>query len=99
MLTEGKRFAINILQRDECGDRTLSLGQKDGLVGEVRDIVGERSNSRGQLQSLHSRIFVSPIVGILRGRATEAPLEASVSSFGRSGTWRRRTDSGPGTSS
>ena len=77
MLAEGKRLAINILQRDECGDRTLPLGQKDSLVGEVRDIVGERSNSRGQLQSLHSLISVSPIVSVLRTFRPTARIRTS----------------------
>ena len=61
MLAECQRFTIDIPQRDECRDSTLALSQKDSLASEVRDIVGERSNRRRQLQSLHSRISVSPI--------------------------------------
>src|SRR3989442_643659 len=66
MLTQRQGFAVNVLQGDDCRDRPVALGQEDGLIAKIGDVVREWATRRRHLQPFHSRISLTPIVSTLR---------------------------------
>src|SRR6266542_956819 len=66
MLTQRQGFAVNVLQGNDCRDRPVALGQEDGLMAKIGDVVREWATRRRHLQPFHSRISLPPIVSTLR---------------------------------
>src|SRR2546428_10832240 len=94
MLAPHKRFSIDILQRDDCRDRPISLCKHEDLVPEISGVLGERAMSGRQVDTLHSWISLPPIVKAFPCFRPIPRILTSPLSLGRNGLRCRVSTSG-----